>query len=243
MEDLIEKQAEQYLYINSDQPLLAWRRWHINSDLVLKSLTRAIEWPKSTLSASCYELPHPAPREDCTCGVYGVLTCPSALIGGSWVKARLTYNGLQRQRKFRYLTYFLAILVAILAILAGHWVMGITLAGTIALLGQTLSHPWDALHRNDSGFLYGIVAMQGQIFVSHSDAHDAPVARASQAHILALFRPPTMSSGACRALAKRYGVPIYNEAQSELVQDQFKDAGRWLVENQKLRFATRKIIH
>ena len=56
----------------STEPVVGWRYWQVTRAGRLRSVTQKfVEWqPGTPLRAVCLELHHPAPADDCACGVY-----------------------------------------------------------------------------------------------------------------------------------------------------------------------------
>lgn len=56
----------------ADLPAVGWRYWQLARSGRIRSVTQKwIEWvPAQALRAVCLELHHPAPADDCNCGIY-----------------------------------------------------------------------------------------------------------------------------------------------------------------------------
>jgi hypothetical protein len=189
-------------------PVLGFREWVIAGGGLVSSI-RGEPWPSAVIQASC-ETGHPAPADDCRCGIYALEAWPRLGDGRLYEEAaaplRLVAQGLLT-------AVVLAGIAALFVmdrplVLSGSWTpaLVIALAMTIGLTGVVAADL--AIMR--PAYLLGAVLLTGRVL-----RYENGVLRAEHARIACLVRPIGVSRQLAWSLASRLGVPVFHWYQRE----------------------------
>jgi hypothetical protein len=189
-------------------PVLGFREWVVARDGLVSSI-RGTPWPDVVVEARC-DAGHPAPADDCRCGIYAIEGWPRLGDGRLYEEAaapiRLMAQGL--------LTAVVAAGIAALfamdrsLVVRGDWLPAfvIGLAMTIGLSGVVAADL--AIMR--PAYLLGAVLLSGRVL-----RYDNGVLRGEHARIACLVRPIGVRRRLAVPLAARLGVPVFNWYERE----------------------------
>jgi hypothetical protein len=184
-------------------PVLGFREWVVGRDGLVSSI-RGTPWPDAAVDARC-DVGHPAPADDCRCGIYAIEGWPRLGDGRLYEEAaapiRLLAQGL--------LTAVVAAgIVALFAmdrtlVVHGDWLPAfvIGLAMAIGLSGVVAADL--AIMR--PAYLLGAVLLSGRVL-----RYENGVLRGEHARIACLVRPIGVRRRMAISLAARLGVPVFN---------------------------------
>lgn len=189
-------------------PVLGFREWVVGRGGLVGSI-RGEPWPGASLEAAC-EAGHPAPADDCRCGIYAIEGWPrlgdSRLYEEATAPLRLAAQGLLTAVALAGLAVLC--LMDLPLLVRRRWVeallialaMGIGLSGVVAAV-VALMRP---------AYVLGAVLLTGRVL-----HYENGVMRAEHARIACLVRPLGVSRRLARTLAERLGVPLFHWNERE----------------------------
>jgi hypothetical protein len=184
-------------------PVLGFREWVVGRDGLVSSI-RGQPWSSATVQAAC-EAGHPAPADDCRCGIYAIEAWPrlgdSRLYEEAAAPLRLVAQGLLGAVALAGIAALFLMDRPLVA--AGSWApaMVIALAMALGLTGVVAADL--ALLR--PAYLLGAVLLTGRVL-----RYENGVLRAEHARIACLVRPIGVSRQLAGSLARRLGVPLFS---------------------------------
>jgi hypothetical protein len=168
-------------------PVLGFREWVVGRDGLVSTI-RGQPWSSATVQAAC-ETGHPAPADDCRCGIYALEGWPRLGDGRLYEEAaaplRLVAQSLLGAVALAGIAALFLMDRPLVA--AGTWAPALVIALAMAL------------------GLAGVVLLTGRVL-----RYENGVLRAEHARIACLVRPIGVSRQLAGSLARRLGVPLFN---------------------------------
>jgi hypothetical protein len=186
-------------------PVLGFREWVVARHGLVSTI-EGRPWPAAVMEASC-AMGHPAPLDDCTCGIY-------ALDGWPRLGDRRLYEHATAPLRVVAVALLSGCLVTGLGVLLamdrnlvaqGLWstAVAMTLVMLVGLVGVAAADL--AISRAPQPYLLGAVVLTGRIL-----RYENGVLRAERARIACLVRPPAVSQVLAARLAEQLGVPCFD---------------------------------
>jgi hypothetical protein len=189
-------------------PVLGFREWVAGRDGLVSSI-RGEPWPTAAAAATCEE-GHPAPADDCRCGIYAIEGWPrlgdDRLYEEAAVPMRLLAQGLLGAV---VLAGMAALFIMDRPLVArGSWVPAFVI-GVAMVIGLTGVIAADlAIMR--PAYVLGAVLLSGRVL-----RYENGVMRAEHARIACLVRPIGVQRSLVAPLAARLGVPVFHWYERE----------------------------
>jgi hypothetical protein len=184
-------------------PVLGFREWVVARDGLVSSI-RGTPWPGACAEAAC-EVGHPAPADDCRCGIYAIEGWPRLGDGRLYEEAATPMRLIAQGMLTAVVAAGIAALVAMdrTLVAQGDWLPAfvIGLAMTAGLSGVVAADL--AIMR--PAYLLGAVLLTGRVL-----RYDNGVLRAEHARIACLVRPIGVRRRTALALGSRLGVPVFH---------------------------------
>jgi hypothetical protein len=184
-------------------PVIGFREWVVGGDGLVSSI-RGEPWPAATAEAAC-AAGHPAPADDCHCGIYAIEGWPrlgdARLYEEAATPLRLAAQGLLSAVALAGIATL--VLMDRPLVSHGNWMpalvialaMGFGLAGVVAA-DLAIMRP---------AYVLGAVLLTGRVLRYRNG-----VLRAQRARIACLVRPIGVSRRLAASLAARLGVPVFH---------------------------------
>jgi hypothetical protein len=184
-------------------PVLGFREWVVARDGLVSSI-RGDPWPTAAVRASC-ESGHPAPADDCRCGIYAIESWPKLgddrLYEEAATPMRLLAQGLLTAVVLAGLAALFAMDQPLVA--RGSWMSALLIGAAMALgLGGVVAADLAIMR---PAYLMGAVLLSGRVL-----RYENGVLRAEHARIACLVRPIGVRRVLAGSLARRLGVPMFH---------------------------------
>jgi len=184
-------------------PVLGFREWVVGRDGLVSSI-RGTPWPNAAVEATC-EVGHPAPADDCRCGIYAIEGWPRLGDGRLYEEAAAPMRLIAQGMLTAVVVAGIAALFAMDRTLVAQrdWLPAsvIGLAMTLGLSGVVVADL--AIMR--PAYLLGAVLLSGRVL-----RYENGVLRAEHARIACLVRPIGVPRRMAISLACRLGVPAFH---------------------------------
>jgi hypothetical protein len=184
-------------------PVLGFREWVVAPGGLVGSI-RGEPWPTAAVRASC-DTGHPAPADDCRCGIYAIESWPKLgddrLYEEAAAPMRLLAQGLLTAVVLAGLAALFAMDQPLVA--RGSWMPAFLIGAAMVLgLGAVVAADLAIMR---PAYLLGAVLLSGRVL-----RYENGVLRAEHARIACLVRPIGVRRVVAASLAGRLGVPLFH---------------------------------